>query len=404
MAHSVDGNTLVNTKKKISFVLGIRPDIIRAALIIKYLKKQPNLDVELVWSGQHYSDNLKDIFFRELDIPAPDVELGCAGATDAEIASALITKLYAYYVQNKPDVAVFLGDTNTTTGAIACAQLNIPIYHIEGCMRSYDWQMPEEKYRTMIDHLSDLIYTYFDEYKAQGVAEGLNPNRIVVVGNPIVDIVNEYYFSRKKEFDEMLQSRFFLDRNLTVKNYFVMTCHRRENVHNDDALARILELVKNSPLTVYFPASYRTQQVLKDKKFVIPSNLKIVDPVGYRELLCLMVNSKGVVTDSGTLVEESAVLGIPSIQMRHSTERPQVYDCRSSVKFDPRSTHTNYTVYFSKLLMLEKTAWKHGLGDGQTSQKIAEDLVHRAQSGTFSTRKREQYHISTERAYQGDKL
>jgi len=404
MAHSVDGTGIMKNKKKISFVLGIRPDIIRAALIIKDLKKQADIDVELVWSGQHYSDNLKDIFFRELNIPAPDVELGCAGSTDAEIASALITKLYGYYVQNRPDVAVFLGDTNTTTGAIACSQLNIPIYHIEGCMRSYDWQMPEEKYRTMIDHLSDLIYTYFDEYKAQGVAEGLNPNRIVVVGNPIVDIINEYYFSKKNEFDQMLNSSFFLDRNLTIKNYFVMTCHRRENVHNDDALARILELVKNSPLTVYFPASYRTQQVLKDKKFQIPSNLKIVDPVGYKELLCLMVNSKGVVTDSGTLVEESAVLGIPSIQMRHSTERPQVYDCRSSVKFDPRISHSEYASFFEKLLMLEKTKWNHGLGDGLTSKKIAQDLIARAKSGTFSTRKREQYHIPTDRAYQGDKL
>lgn len=389
-------------KKKISFVLGIRPDIIRAALILRFLKQFDQVETELVWSGQHYSDNLKDIFFRELDIPKPDIELGCSGSTDAEIASSLISRLYAHLEKSRPDVVVFLGDTNTTTGAIACAQLNIPIFHIEGCMRSYDWQMPEEKYRTMIDHLSDVIYAYFDEYKEQGVREGLNPDSIVVVGNPIVDILNEFYFSKKPFFDQMASSSFFEERGLKSGQYFVMTCHRRENVHSKLAMDNILKLVEAAGMPVYFPASYRTQKVLKEEGFRLPANLRLVDPVGYNELLCLMVNSYGVITDSGTIVEETCVLGVPSIQMRKSTERPQVYDVKSSVKFDPRSEHPSMAIYFDKLKLVKQGKWIHNLGDGKTSRKIAEDIVARASLPSFSRHQRENYHLPTERSYSGD--
>lgn len=391
-------------RKKVSFVLGIRPDIIRAALILKYLKKAPHLDVELIWSGQHYSDNLKDVFFRELGIDKPDVELGCSGSTDAEIASSLISRLFDYYSKNTPDVAVFLGDTNTTTGAIACSQLNIPIFHIEGCMRSYDWQMPEEKYRTMIDHLSDVIYAYFDEYKAQGVREGLNPESIVVVGNPIVDILNEFYFSKKEKFVKMTTPQFFAERGLTKGEYFVMTCHRRENVHNDLALKNILALVKKAEKPVYFPASYRTQRVLKEGGYDIPSNLKLVDPIGYEELIALMVNAHGVITDSGTIVEETCVLGVPSVQMRKSTERPQVYDVKSSVKFDPRMMPADLDMILNKFKSLVGTHWKQNLGDGLSSERIANDIMARAKLASFSRHGREQYHLPTDRSYQGDGL
>lgn len=390
-------------KKKIAFVLGIRPDIIRAALILKHLKKNTEIETYLVWSGQHYSDNLKDIFFRELGIDKPDFELGCKGETDAEICSSLITRLYGLFVELKPDVCVFLGDTNTTTGAIACTQLNIPIIHIEGCMRSYDWQMPEEKYRTMIDHLSDVIYAYFDEYKQQGINEGLNPKNIVVVGNPIVDILNEFYFSKLDKFEKMADENFFTSRGIKKNEYYVMTCHRRENVHSLQAMKAILSLVAESKYPVYFPASYRTQKVLKEEGYEIPKQLRVVDPVGYEELLCLMANSSAIITDSGTLVEEACVLQKPCIQMRHSTERPQVYDTKSSVKFDPRATeHPAMSTYYKKLDVISKKSWTHTLGDGKTSEKIANDLIDRALNNKFKCHKREDYHIPTARSYSGD--
>src|SRR5215472_2398141 len=182
-------------KKKLAFILGIRPDVIRAALILDKLRRYEDMETVFIWSGQHYSDNLKNIFFRELDVGPAEIDLGCSGDTDAEMVASIISRLYPVLRDLDPSAAVFLGDTNTTTGALAAAQLNIPIVHIEGCMRSYDWRMPEEKYRTTIDHLSDVIYTYFDEYKKQGVREGLNPKNIVVVQNLIVDVLERYYFA-----------------------------------------------------------------------------------------------------------------------------------------------------------------------------------------------------------------
>ena len=151
--------------KKIAFILGIRPDIIRTSLILKYLKESKDIETIFIWSGQHYSENLKGIFLKELEVDVPTIELGCSEDNDAEIVSKLISALYKTLNEIKPDAAVFLGDTNTVAGCIAPALLNIPIIHIEGGMRSYDWRMPEEKYRTVSDHLADLIYVYSNEYK-----------------------------------------------------------------------------------------------------------------------------------------------------------------------------------------------------------------------------------------------
>jgi len=368
-------------KKKIVFVLGIRPDLIRAVLIMRYLEKEKDIDVIFVWSGQNYSDNLKGIFFREFKVRNADYELGCKGETDAEISSQLIRKLYPLLEKVKPDAVVFLGDTNTTSGCLAAAQLNIPIIHIEGCWHSYDWRMPEEKYRTMADHLSDIIYTYEEEYKERGVAEGLNPRNIIVVRNPIVDILNEFYFKQKKRLEKMATKGFFTKRGLVDKNYYLMTCHRRENVNIDRSFDAILNLVKNAKHTVYFLASYRTQKVIKNRKISLPINLIMVDPIGYEEMLILLTHSKAVITDSGTLNEEASVLNIPCINLRKSTERPQVYDIRGCVKFDPDQPD-KYTpeIVYKKLEKISGTKWKQNLGDGKASRRIADDIIKRVKS------------------------
>jgi UDP-N-acetylglucosamine 2-epimerase (non-hydrolysing) len=391
--------------KKLAFILGIRPDLIRAALIINQLKRYRDIEMVFIWSGQHYSDNLKSIFFRELNVADAEIDLGCGGDTDAAVVASIVSRLYPVLADLKPAAAVFLGDTNTTTGALAAAQLNIPIVHIEGCMRSYDWRMPEEKYRTCIDHLADVIYTYFDEYKEQGVREGLNPANIVVVGNPIVDILNEYYFSKRSKFDAMATPEFFESRGIERSRFYLMTCHRRENVHLPSSFRAILDLVGQAPHPVYFPASYRTQKVIKELSLRVPKNTKVVDPIGYDEMLCLMVNSQGVITDSGTVVEETCVLGVPSLQMRRSTERPQVYDVGSSVKFDPAhpEKYPADTV-FRKLTALRGRTWQHTLGDGQSSERIAADLYRRLTENDFERHKPNQYHVPVERSYREDGL
>ena len=392
-------------KQKLAFILGIRPDVIRAALVINQLRQYDDMEMVFIWSGQHYSDNLKSIFFRELDIAPAEVDLGCSGDTDAAVVASVVSRLYPVLEKLQPAAAVFLGDTNTTTGALAAAQLNLPIVHIEGCMRSYDWRMPEEKYRTTIDHLADVIYTYFDEYKAQGVREGLNPSNIVVVGNPIVDILNFYYYSRRDKFDAMATSEFFSSRGLVRGQYYLMTCHRRENVHMPASLAAIFDLIAQAPHRVYFPASYRTQKVIKEQGLTVPASTAMVDPIGYEEMLALMVNSRGVITDSGTVVEETCVLQVPSLQMRKSTERPQVYDVGSSVKFDPAEA-ANYPAHdvFRKLESLYGKTWIHTLGDGESSRRIAEDLHRRVREGDFGRHRPEHYHVPIDRSFRGDGL
>lgn len=368
-------------KKKLVFVLGIRPDLIRAVLVMRYLKKAKDIETIIIWSGQNYSDNLKGIFFREFNVPTPDIELDCSGATDAEVVSKLIAQLYPALEKVKPDATVFLGDTNTALGALAAAQLNIPIIHIEGCWHSYDWRMPEEKIRTIVDHISDVIYTYEQEYKDRGIAEGLNPKNIIVVKNPIVDILNEFYFKKKNYIEEKASDDFFFQKKIQKKNYYLMTCHRRENVENNKSFLAILDLVGHAKIPVYFPASYRTQKIIKERKIVLPKNLLITDPVGYEEMLILLTHAQGVITDSGTLNEEACILHIPCINMRKSTERPQVYDAKASVKFDPDQPkkYRPSTVY-KKLAKIANTKWEQPFGDGKSSERIAKDIIKRVRT------------------------
>jgi len=393
------------SKKKLAIILGIRPDVIRASLILNSIRETNEFDVKFIWSGQHYSDNLKDMFFRELNVKAPDIELGAGGDTDAEVSAAVISKLYPVLKEMRPEAAVFLGDTNTVMGCLAAAQLNIPIVHIEGCMRSYDWRMPEEKYRGTIDHLSDVIYTYFEEYKRQGVAEGLNPKSIILVQNLIVDVLNAYYFEKKDFYDQLATDDFFTKRGLERGEYYLMTCHRRENVHIRESFENILSLIGSTGRKVYFSASYRTQKVLKEYGVSLPDNVIMADPIGYQEMLALMVNSRGVLTDSGTVVEETCVLGVPSLQIRKATERPQVYDAGSSVKFDPaRPNDYPHNVVYEKLENLCGKKWEHNLGDGKASERIVGDLLDRLRNDGFRMHKPQDYHLETARSYREDNL
>lgn len=387
-------------KYKLVFVLGLRPDLIRAALILKYLEKEKDINLILVWSGQNYSYNLKGIFFKEFDVRKPDIVLSCRGETDAEISGKLIQKLYPMLEKIKPDATIFLGDTNTTIGALAAAQLNIPIIHIEGCWHSYDWRMPEEKYRTIIDHISDVIYTYEDEYKERGIAEGLNPKNIVVTKNPTVDILETFYFSQKNKIEKKATKQFFKKRGINNKNYFIMTCHRRENVHIEKSFRSILELVAEAPYKVYFPASYRTQKVIKSQNIKLPKNLIMVNPVGYHEMLVLMTHSNGVFTDSGTLSEEACVLNIPCINMRKSTERPQIYDSGGTIKFDPDQPE-KYTpeIIYKKLRKITGIGWKHTLGDGKASERIAKDIIQRVREGKLRGYLPENSHLPIKRSF-----
>ena len=384
--------------KDLAIILGIRPDVIRASKILKLLEDQNEIEFDFIWSGQHYSENMKDTFFNQLNVLKPNYEFEVNKNSDATIVASTIENLYNHFSNHKYKAAVFLGDTNTVMGSIAAAQHNIPIVHIEGCMRSYDWRMPEEKYRTVIDHLSDRIYAYLDNYKKQGLNEGISENIIKVTGNPIVDIINENleFFDSGSKF----LPKDVLD--LIEKKFVLVTCHRRENILNPQSFENIMNLLNNIENTnVIFPMGYKTQEILRESNYKLGNHIKVIDPIGYLEFMYLLKNSEYVATDSGTVVEEACILGIPSIQMRYSTERPEVYDVKASVKFDPTVNDNSAISVINKVNGLISTKWSNPFGDGTASEIIVNDLVELSKQNNFKKHNSSDYPFDVSNSFKG---
>ena len=384
--------------KDLAIILGIRPDVIRASKILKLLEDQNEIEFDFIWSGQHYSENMKDTFFNQLNVLKPNYEFEVNKNSDATIVASTIENLYNHFSNHKYKAAVFLGDTNTVMGSIAAAQHNIPIVHIEGCMRSYDWRMPEEKYRTIIDHLSDRIYAYLDNYKKQGLNEGISENIIKVTGNPIVDIINENleFFDSGSKF----LPKDVLD--LIEKKFVLVTCHRRENILNPQSFENIMNLLNNIENTnVIFPMGYKTQEILRESNYKLGNHIKVIDPIGYLEFMYLLKNSEYVATDSGTVVEEACILGIPSIQMRYSTERPEVYDVKASVKFDPTVNDGSVISVINKVNGLISTKWSNPFGDGTASEIIVNDLVELSKQNNFKKHNSSDYPFDVSNSFKG---
>ena len=210
----------------------------------------------------------------------------------------------------QPVAAVFLG-IRTPRQEHSGSTAQYSVVHIEGCMRSYDWRMPEEKYRTTIDHLADVIYTYFDEYKEQGVREKCRSENITCGGQPDCRYPEPLLLLPKRQVRCNGDAGLLSSRGIEKSKFYLMTCHRRENVHIPSSFRTIIDLISKAPYPVYFPASYRTQKVLTEMGLTVPANVRMVDPIGYEEMLCLMVNSRGLITDSGTVVEETCISKFP---------------------------------------------------------------------------------------------
>ena len=379
----------------VALILGIRPDVIRASKIIKLIDEFDEIELDFIWSGQHYSENMKDVFFNQLNVRKPNYEFDIDGKSDADIVASTITSLYEHFKDHRYKAVIFLGDTNTVMGSIAAAQHNIPIIHIEGCMRSYDWRMPEEKYRTTIDHLSDRIYAYLDSYKEQGTNEGIGESRIVVTGNPIVDIIFENRHLFIQGADLLEES---INTIVKTEDYVVATCHRRENILDVGSLSSIISLINSVEDRIIFPMGYKTQEQLSKLEIDVSENVHIIDPIGYIEFMYLLENSKYVISDSGTVIEEACILEVPSIQMRKSTERPEVYDVGASVKFDPKKKNDNKKIV-SEVMKLLGTKWENPFGDGTASEKIAQDIKSMYLEDSFPGHGRKDYPFNTDRSY-----
>jgi len=339
---------------------------------------------------------MKDVFFNQLNVPVPDYEFNIDIKNDATTVSSIINETYTHLENHKYKAVMFLGDTNTVMGSIAVAQHNIPIVHIEGCMRSYDWRMPEEKYRKTIDHLSDRIYSYLPSYKKQGLNEGISKNIIKVTGNPIVDILEEFkdLFSSGWEYLDENVKQFIND-----EEFLLVTSHRRENILNKNSLKNIVDLINSSEKKVLFPMGYATQRQIKEFGFNLKDNVLVIDPIGYLEFIYLLKKSQYCISDSGTVVEEACILNIPSIQMRYSTERPEVYEVGSSIKFDPSLKDHKFEEVHSKADSLKNTEWSHPFGDGTSSNVIVEDLIDLSKNNKFHMHSKENYDFDISRSF-----
>jgi len=243
--------------------------------------------------------------------------------------------------------------------------------------------------------LSDRIYAYLDSYKKQGLNEGISEKIIKVTGNPIVDIINENFEKFESGFSYLENDI----QNLVKSEYVLVTCHRRENILNTDSFTNIINLLNSiNNKNVIFPMGYKTQEILQNSKLKLNTNITVIDPIGYLEFMYLLKNSSYVATDSGTVIEEACVLGVPSIQMRYSTERPEVYDVRASVKFDPTQGNPQISKTLVDVEALNKN-WINPFGVGDASEIIVKDLIGLSKNNDFKKHKPNDYSFDVSNSF-----
>lgn len=354
---------------KIMTVLGIRPDFIRMSEIIRGLDEVANVEHILVHTGQHYSYNMDRVFFEELQLRNPDYNLGVGSGTHAEQVGRALIETEKLIVALKPDLCLFLGDNNSAVSAISAAKCNVKVARIEGGMRSYDWRMPEEKNRVIVDHISDYIYVYTQRYKENILLEGIPSHKIFVVGNPIVDIV-----LLLKE--RAAASSRILDKMGLVKGQFVLvTLHREENVDDQQVLRGLVEALlqagKKLGMPVYYPMSYRTQKRLAESHIALSPQIVTSEPIGFLDFLNAEQQAALIITDSGTVQEEASILRVPCVVPRLSTERPETIEAGGCILAGNR---TDAIIAASLEMIGRPRSWEHRLGDGKTSQRIVRHI------------------------------
>ena len=293
--------------RKIITCIGIRPDIIRLSQIIKKLDLFfKNIIVD---SGQHYDYNLNKIFYEQLGVRIPDYNLNIKSGTHATQVGKLMIEFEKVLMKENPNFVIILGDNNSSLGfALTTSKLNIPLVHIESGMRSKNWLMPEEKNRVIIDHIADMNICYLPEHKENLLREGLNPRRVWIVGNPILEVVNSVETNFKQEYP-----------------FYLVTCHRAENTENIENLKSILnflgKLYKMKKVEIKFVLMPKTRNIMEKYQLTFPEGLNPIPPQGFLEFLGMEKEANLVLTDSGTVVEECAILGTPCVAIRESTER-----------------------------------------------------------------------------------
>lgn len=359
--------------RKIVLVAGARPNFMKIAPIIEAIKalreKGQPLKYSLIHTGQHYDAKMSEEFFKQLNIPEPDINLEAGGGSQAEQTAAIMTRFEKYLQSNSCDLVVVVGDvTSTLACSIVAKKLCIPVAHVEGGIRSGDMTMPEEVNRIVTDSISDYFFTTSRSANENLKKEGKQDKQIYFVGNTMIDtLVKNMPRLRKPACWDSLK--------LDAGKYFVMTLHRPSNVDSKDQLSAILRAIERSVdgMPVIFPVHPRTRKNIEQFGISLPQFF-MEEPMGYLEFNYLVKHAKGVITDSGGITEETTVMGIPCITLRNSTERPETCTIGTNelIGTDP----ANITPALKKIM---SGRWKKGgipeLWDGNAAERIVTTIA-----------------------------
>lgn len=313
-------------KKKIMVVIGTRPEIIRLVLTIKKLEQF--FEVVLVHTGQNYDYNLNEIFFKELELREPNIYLNATGKNLGETIGNIISKSYDAMLKEKPDALLILGDTNSGLSAISAKRLKIPIFHMEAGNRCFDFNVPEEINRKIIDHISDVNLSYSENARRYLINEGVKNDFLYVTGSPMTEVLD--YYKEKIETSTVLEKY-----KLKEKNYFVVSSHREENLDIGDHFEKLVESLNTVAETYQMPIIFsthpRTAKKIAEKKLKFHKLIQNVEPLGFFDYVYLQEHAYCVLSDSGTISEEATILNYPAVSIRTSSERPEALDGGSIV-------------------------------------------------------------------------
>lgn len=302
-------------------IVGTRPEIIKLSQVIKEL----DLYTEhiLVHTGQNYDYELNEIFFEEMGIRKPDIFMNSAGKTAAETIGNVISKSDELFKKNKPDALLVYGDTNSCLSVISAKRNKIPIFHMEAGNRCFDQRVPEEINRKIVDHLSDINLTITEHARRYLIAEGIRPETVIKVGSSMKEVLRE----NSKLIE---QSNILTKLNLTARKYFVLSAHREENIDSFNNFVDLIDslntICEQYNMPVIFSCHPRTQKLLIEKKIKLHKLIQISKPFGFFDYIKLQQNAFCVISDSGTITEESSLLGFPAITIRQAHERPEGMD------------------------------------------------------------------------------
>ena len=367
---------------KIGIILGTRPEIIKLSPIIRELEKLTNnykinyIDYFIIHTNQHYSENMDKIFFKELNLPSPNYNLNVGSGTHGEQTAKMLESIEKILMKEKPNMVIVQGDTNTVlAGALASSKLKIKVAHVEAGLRSYDRNMPEEINRVLTDHVSDYLFAPTEIARENLLKEGIEKEKIFVVGNTIVDATLQNI-----KIAELRDDIKNLIKTLSCgEEYFLLTLHRAENTDNEERLKNIIEaigeIVKYYNKKIIFPIHPRTEKKLKEYNLmdkIKNKNIKIIEPVGYLEFLMLEKNAKLILTDSGGVQEEACILKVPCITLRDNTERPETINAGCNILV---GANKEKIINGIELMLKKERNWKNPFGNGESGKTIVKILI-----------------------------